>query len=451
MGGSRKIRSGRRSALALIVVVASLSLATGTAGAEVGSCPYVCTWDAGQRPKDVIGSIRSGLVAIRPGLPDERARNSLDRAIMAIDWTLDDTRWTAAGTLRPTAAGAGGIVGLRLAAARLHWGDPDVAPETQAELRALVAVMSRLVSQRVDEVVAAGADATSVWRAQYDADLADGYFPDRPLQASYSYREAWFRLAALPPHDPHEPPPSSLPDETVVPGGTTAGSGGTSSGGTGGGGGTGGSGTGGGGGAGGGEAGSEAQPGRIGVSALRSVGRTGQAVQLRYRVRTDRITQEDVWIRDGRRVIVRLKTPFGDRSKPNRVVRLKAIRRPGRLSFCVRARDRQGRTSAASCAPLEIRFVVRALATRGVAGATLQLRYRVASSNPTSSRIVIMDGKRRIQVLTQRRTRSSLKTAVWRPSVKLAGRKLSFCVTARTSTGLRSITSCARVRLARPR
>lgn len=450
MGGSRNARSRRRSTLALIVVLVSLPLAAGTAGAEVGSCPYVCSWDAGQQPIDVIRAVRGGLMTVRPGLPDERARDSLDRAIMAIDWTLEDGRWTAAGTLRPTAAGAGGIVGLRLAAARLHWGDPDVAPPTQKELRALVAVMSRLVSLRLTEVAAAGADATSVWRAQYDADRADEYFPDRPLQASYSYREAWFRLAVLPPHDPHEPPPSSLPDETVVPGGTTAGSGG----GSGGGGGSpgGGSTPGGGGGAGGGTPGTGTQPGSIAVSALPSVARAGQAVPVRYRVRSSQVTQEDVWIRDGKKVVARLKTPFGDRSKRAATVRLKAISRVGRLSFCVRARDRSGRASAPSCARLEIRFVVRAFATSGVAGRVIQLRYRVASKQRTRSTIVVTDGRRRVGVVyVSRPSTAIVRTARWRSSGALAGKRLSFCIISRTVSGHRSIKSCARVKLARPR
>ena len=444
MGGSRNARSRRRSTLALIVVLASLPLAAGTAGAEVGSCPYVCSWDAGQQPIDVIRAVRDGLLTVRPGLPDERARDSLDRAITAIDWTLEEGRWTAAGTLRPTAAGAGGIVGLRLAAARLHWGDPDVAPPTQTELRALVAVMSRLVSLRLTEVAAAGADATSVWRAQYDADRADEYFPDRPLQASYSYRQAWFRLAVLPPHDSQEPPPSSLPDETVVPGGDSGGSGGGSSGG--------GSTPGGGSGGGGNTPGTGAAPGAIVVSALPSVARAGQAVPLRYRVRTNRVTREDVWIRDGKKVVARLTTRFGDRSKRAATVRLKAISRVGRLSFCVRARDRSGRASAPSCARLEIRFVVRALATSGVAGHAIQLRYRVASKQRTRSTIVVTDGRRRVGVVyVSRPSTAIVRTARWRSSGALAGKRLSFCVISRTVSGHRSIKSCARVKLARPR
>ena len=428
--------------LALIVVLASLPLFAGTASAEVGSCPYVCSWDAGQRPMDVIRAVRGGLLTVRPGLPDARARDSLDRAIMAIDWTLEDGRWTAAGTLRPTVAGAGGIVGLRLAAARLHWGDPDVAPPTHKELRALVAVMSRLVSLRLGEVAAAGADATAVWRAKYDADRADEYFPDRPLQASYSYREAWFRLAVLPPHDPHEPPPSSLPDETVVPGGDSGGSGGGSSGG---------GSTPGGGGGGGGTPGTGAGPEAIVVSALPSVARAGQAIPLRYRVRSSHVTQEDVWIRDGKRVVARLKTPFGDRSKRAATVRLKAISRVGRLSFCVRARDRAGRASAPSCAGLEIRFVVRALATSGVAGRVIHLRYRVASKQPTRSTIVVTDGRRRVGIVQASRPSTAiLRTARWRSSGALAGERLSFCITSRTVSGHRSIKSCARVTLALP-
>ena len=432
--------------LALIVVLVSLPLFAGTASAEVGSCPYVCSWDAGQRPMDVIRTVRGALLTVRPSLPDERARDSLDRAIMAIDWTLEDGRWTAAGTLRPTVAGAGGIVGLRLAAARLHWGDPDVAPPTQKELRALVAIMSRLVSLRLTEVAAAGADATAVWRARYDADRADEYFPDRPLQASYSYREAWFRLAVLPPHDAHEPPPSSLPDETVVPGGDSGGSGGS------GGGSSGGGSTPGGGGGGGGTPGTGTDTGVIGVAALPSVARVGQAIPLRYRVRSSQVTQEDVWIRDGKKVVARAKTPFGDRSKRAATVLLKAIPRVGRLSCCVRARDRAGRASAPSCAGLEIRFVVRALATSGVAGRVIYLRYRVGSKQPTRSTIVVTDGRRRVGTVQVSRPSTALvRTARWRSNGALAGKRLSFCITSRTVSGHRSIKSCARVTLARPR
>jgi uncharacterized membrane protein YgcG len=434
------VRRRRRTTLALTIVLAALPLFAGTAGAEVGSCPYVCSWDAGQRPIDVIRAVRGGLVTVRPGLPDERARDSLDRAIMAIDWTLQDARWTPAGTLRPTAAGAGGIVGLRLAAARLHWGDPDVAPPTQKELRGLVAVMSRLVSLRLTEVATAGADATSVWRAKYDADRADEYFPDRPLQASYSYREAWFRLAVLPPHDSHEPPPSSLPDETVVPGGDSGG-GGSSGGGS----------TPGGGGGGGGTPGTGAGAEPIVVSALPSVARAGQAVPLRYRVRGSQATQEDVWVRYGTKVVTRLRTPFGDRSTRAATVRLKAISRLGRLSFCVRARDRSGRASAPSCARLEIRFVVRAFATSGVAGRVIHQRYRIASKQPTRSTIVVTDGRRRVGVVNVSRPSTTIiRTALWRSSRALAGRKLSFCITSRSVSGHRSIKSCARVKLSRP-
>lgn len=440
--------SRRPRALVVLVLVAAAMIGPERATANVGSCPYVCSWDAGTRPVDVVRNVREGLLTIRPRLSDERARSSVDRTIVALDWTLEPERWTAAGSLRATAAGVAGVVGLRTAAGRLAWSDVGAALATQLEVRALVATMSRLVRLRLADVVAAEADPTAVWRAAYDADRGDAYFAEQPLQASYSYLQAWGRLAVLPPFEPGSPPPTGLPDESVVPGGEEGGGGSSSGsgGGTSGGGGTGtGSGTGSG------ASTSAAQPARIAVTALPAVARAGAPLQLRYRVLSDDATREDVWVRHRGKVVARLSTAFARRASGVAAVRLKSIGRTGRLSFCVRARHRDGVVSTASCAPLEIRFVVRALASRGVAGKVVRLRYRVATSQPTRATIVIRDGRRRVgTVRASGLSRAALRRVGWRPSRALAGKTLSFCVTARTKAGHRSVTSCARVQLRRP-
>ena len=166
MGGKSGI--GGRATLVLFAVLACALAGSGSARAAVESCPHACSWTDGTKPRDVIGAVRDALVDKRSGLSEPRARAWIDNANLAIGWVLEPHRWTAAGGLRQTAAGAGGLVGLRVAASRLAWARADVSAATQAEQRGVVAAMSRLVELRLGDVAAAGGHAAVGARGRYD-------------------------------------------------------------------------------------------------------------------------------------------------------------------------------------------------------------------------------------------------------------------------------------------
>ena len=437
MGGKSGI--GGRATLVLFAVLACALAGSGSARAAVESCPHACSWTDGTKPRDVIGAVRDALVDKRSGLSEPRARAWIDNANLAIGWTLESHRWTATGGFRQTFAGAGGLLGLRVAAGRLVWARSAVAAATQPELRGLVAAMSRVVELRLDDVAAAGSDASVVSRARYDYDQGNADFASDPMHASYSYLQAWNRLVGLEPLDPVELPPSVLPDESIVPAASSGSSGGEP--------GAGGSGSGSSGGS---SAGAPPRTAAIRISALPTVGLLGKAVPLQYRVRGDRETREEIWVRKGGRVVARATTGFAHRAGRVVAVRLRPRAAIGRLSFCVRAFDRNGDVTATSCATLELRFAVRTFTARGIAGQPVQLRYRVALARPTSAVVAIMDGKRRLQTLRLGRTRGSAKSIVWKAPKRFAGKRLAFCVIARAAAGERSVRSCASVQLGRP-
>lgn len=93
------------------------------------------------------------------------------------------------------------------------------------------------------------------------------------------------------------------------------------------------------------------------VKALASTGRRGAAARLRYRVSDlSGVTRQTVTVRRGTRAIATLRTallvvtqsPAVKWRVPRRLER-------GTLRFCIRATDKVGNTSGASCAPLRIR------------------------------------------------------------------------------------------------
>jgi hypothetical protein len=188
------------------------------------------------------------------------------------------------------------------------------------------------------------------------------------------------------------------------------------------------------------------------IMALPSTGRSDRVAQLRYRIRADRPTREELWILDGKKVLRRVKTGFASRSGREATVWLRLPAVAGGLRFCARALDQAGRRTTTSCAPLKIRFVARAMAARGIAGQFVPLRFRLEWKRPARVVIEIMSGTRRLQTLrTTRSTGSGLRTFRWRSRPALAGQALSFCIVAHTAVGERSVKACARLRLTRPR
>ncbi len=93
------------------------------------------------------------------------------------------------------------------------------------------------------------------------------------------------------------------------------------------------------------------------VKALASVGRRGAAARLHYRVGdASGLTRQIVIVQRGTRRVVSLRTAFLPVTARASVTwRVPRQLERGTLRFCIRATDKSGNTSGASCAPLRIR------------------------------------------------------------------------------------------------
>lgn len=131
---------------------------------EAAQClNIVCETPPGHLSK--LSSIRSALHTLSSTLPIQ-ARSRAQRTLQALDGVLDDSCWTAQGTLAPTSDGTRCLRELRTVVLDLLYGDLSLRAASDAERRAIVDVMQQIVEERLDQVSLQTDVPASSWRSK---------------------------------------------------------------------------------------------------------------------------------------------------------------------------------------------------------------------------------------------------------------------------------------------